>query len=264
MTDTQSPEGGDLADHWHLPRFRVLLTWVLVLLAVLWLTPTIAAYVADIDLESVEHLYGLIFGFVVFDAVIPIFPSESLLTTASNLAAQDDSNIVLWKLIVAGSLGAIVGDSMLYWLSRTVLRRSMSDKVDKAQANPKVARSMEVMSQTSAMLIVFGRFVPGLRFLIGATMGLTRHPYPRYLLWDAIGGIFWATYTCVFSYLVASVIDDKPFLSIIVSVIVTTALLGLLYKPLKKGWEESAPEPDASTIPGEQNGPGREADAGLV
>lgn len=70
-------------------------------------------------------------------------------------------------------------------------------------------------------------------------MGLCRYPYPRFLLWDAIGGTLWALYTCVFSYLVASVIDGKPFLPIGVSIIVTT---GLLYAPLKKKWDEAAPE----------------------
>ena len=195
---------------------------------------------AAIDLSSLEHPYRVIFGFVVFDAVIPIFPSESLLTTASNLAAQDDSNIELWPLIVAGSLGAIVGDSLLYWLSRTVLRRSFGDKVERAQENPKIARAMDGMSQSASVLIVFGRFVPGVRFMIGATMGLTRYSYPRFLLWDAIGGVLWASYTCVFSYLVASVIEDQPVASIAISVIVTTALLAVLYRPLKRHWDESA------------------------
>jgi membrane protein DedA with SNARE-associated domain len=115
----------------------------------------------------------------------------------------------------------------------------MEDKVERAQRNPKVARSLEVLSQTAPMLIVFGRFVPGLRFMLGATMGLTRYPYPRFLLWDAIGGTLWAAYTCVFSYLVASIIQDKPLLSIAVSVVVTTALLGLLYHPIKRSWEAS-------------------------
>ncbi len=90
------------------------------------------------------------------------------------------------------------------------------------------------------MLIVFGRFVPGLRFMVGATMGLTRFPYPRFLLFDVVGGTLWASYTCVFSYLVASVIQDKPFLSIAVSVVVTTALLGILYFPIKRSWESTA------------------------
>jgi membrane protein DedA with SNARE-associated domain len=233
----------------HFPRFRWILLGGLVGLAILWLAPTIAAFVADIDLESLDNPGLVIFGFVVFDAVVPIFPSESLLTTASNLAAQSGSSIELWRVILAGALGAIVGDSLLYWLSRTLLRRSMAARVAKAQENPKAERALRVLGGTAPLLITFGRFVPGLRFIVGATMGLSRYPYPRFLLWDAIGGTLWAVYTCVFSYAVASVIDDKPVVSIAVSVVVTTALLGLLYKPLKKNWDDAAPdaEPAART-----------------
>jgi len=228
--------------HLKLPPFWKLLVGALCIVGLLWLAPTFAAFVADLNLKDLPHLYAVIFGFVVFDAIIPIFPSESLLTTGSNLAAQDGSTIELWKLVVAGSLGAIVGDSLLYWLSRTVLRRTMSDRVDQLQQNAKVAHSMAVISRTAPTLIVFGRFVPGVRFLLGATMGLTRYPYARFLLWDSIGGIFWASYTCIFSYLVASVIDDKPLLSIAVSVVVTTGLLALMYLPLKKNWDMAEPE----------------------
>ncbi|MDX2381230.1 MAG: DedA family protein [Acidimicrobiia bacterium] len=231
----------------HFPRFRWILLGGLIALALLWLAPLITAFVADIDLESLDNPGLVIFGFVAFDAVIPIFPSESLLTTASNLAAQPDSSIELWRVILAGALGAIVGDSALYWLSRTFLRRFMAGQVTKAQENPKAARALQVLGGTAPLLIVFGRFVPGLRFIVGATMGLSRYPYPRFLLWDAIGGTAWAVYTCVFSYAVASVIDDKPIISIAVSVIVTTALLGLLYRPLKKNWDEAAPDSVAET-----------------
>ncbi|WP_040495472.1 DedA family protein [Ilumatobacter nonamiensis] len=225
-----------------LPSFRVLLWSALGILALLWVAPTITAVVSSIDLAGVEHLYAIIAGFVILDAVIPIFPSESLLTTASNLAAQSGSDIQLWKLIAAGTAGAIIGDSVLYWLSRTVLRNRMSVQVEKAQQNEKVARAMAVLSGTAGMLIVFGRFVPGLRFMIGATMGLTEFPYPKFLMWDSIGGFFWAAYTCIFCYLVASVIEDKPLISIAVSIVVTTGLLGLLYRPIKRQWDASGAE----------------------
>jgi membrane-associated protein len=228
----------------HFPRFRWILLVGLVGLVLLWLAPLIASLVANIDISSLDRPYLVIFSFVTFDAVIPIFPSESLLTTASNLAAQSGSEIELWRVILAGAAGAIVGDSTLYWLSRTVLRRYMTAQVAKAEQNPKAARALEVLSGTAPMLIVFGRFVPGLRFIVGATMGLTRYPYRRFLLWDAIGGTLWASYTCIFSYLVASVIDDKPVLSIAVSVVVTTAILALLYKPLKSSWDDAEPGPD--------------------
>lgn len=233
---------GDRRRWRHFPRFRSFLIAGLVGLALLWLAPTVSAVVADLDLEGLDRPALVIFGFVVFDAVIPVFPSESLLTTASNLAAQPGSSIELWRVILAGAAGAVVGDSLLYWLSRTGLRRPMARRVSEAEENPKAARALAVLGSTAPLLIVFGRFVPGLRFVVGATMGLTRYPYARFLAWNVIGATIWATYTCVFAYLVASVIDDKPVLSIAVSVVMTTALLGLLYKPLKRSWDEPTPE----------------------
>lgn len=233
-----------------IPSARVLAACALGIIAALWLAPTIAAAVSAIDIEEVDHLYLLIGSFVVFDAVVPIFPSESLLNAASTLAAQPDSDIQLWRLILAGSLGAVIGDSLLYWLSRTVLRRSMAGRVEQARRNEQVAHSMEVLSRTAPLLIVFGRFVPGVRFLLGATMGLTRHPYPSFLLWDAIGGTLWAAYTCVFSYLVATVIEDKPVISLLVSAVITTAILALLFIPIKRTWVASEPAPIDADVSG--------------
>jgi membrane-associated protein len=242
-----APTANEPRSRWrHFPSFRAILLGGLVGLALLWLAPMIAAFVADIDFGALDRPYAVIFSFVVLDAVVPIFPSESLLTTASNLAAQSGSEIVLWRVILAGALGATVGDSLLYWLSRTVPRRFMTDQVAKAERNPKAARALQVLSGTAPLLIVFGRFVPGLRFIVGATMGLTRYPYSRFLLWDSLGSTLWAAYTCIFSYLVASVIDDKPVLSIAVSVLVTTALLGLLYRPLKSNWDKAESDPESS------------------
>jgi membrane protein DedA with SNARE-associated domain len=228
----------DLSRPRHLS-WRVVVVAIFVFLAALWVTPVIASWVGNVDLSTLSRPYLVIGTFVVLDAIIPVFPSESLLTTASNLAAQPGSDIELWRLILAGSLGAIIGDSLLYWLARTVQRPAMEDRVDAAMANDKVARTMEVLGARAPLLIVFGRFVPGVRFMVGATMGLTRFPYPRFLLWDAIGGTLWAVYTCVFCYLIASVINDMPVVSIAVSVVVTTGMLAVLYIPLKRSWEES-------------------------
>lgn len=220
-----------------LPRFRTMLAVALIALAIIWLAPMIAAGISNLDLESLAHPALVVMGFVIFDAIIPIFPSESLLTTASNLAAQDDSAIELWRVIIAGAAGAVIGDSILYWLARTLLRRTMADRLEEAEQNTKVAQALEMLGSSASLLIVFGRFVPGLRFVVGATMGLSRYPYRRFLLWDTIGGTAWAAFTCLVSYAIGSLIEDKPIVSILVSAIVTTALLGLLYRPLKQNWQ---------------------------
>ena len=78
-----------------------------------------------------------------------------------------------------------------------------------------------------------------------------RH-FPRFR-WSILAALgilaaLWAapTIAAFVSYLVASAIDEKPVLSIIMSVVATTALLALLYKPLKSGWGEAASMPSTS------------------
>jgi membrane protein DedA with SNARE-associated domain len=96
-----------------------------------------------------------------------------------------------------------------------------------------------MLQNQAPILIVFGRFVPGVRFVVGASMGLTRYSYPRFLLWDAIGGIAWASFACISSALVSTAIGDQPILSIVVSLVITSALLGFVYQRVRRDWEAS-------------------------
>jgi membrane protein DedA with SNARE-associated domain len=223
-----------------LPSWPWLLLGALGLVATAWIVSGIADRVANINLEAIPYPYVVVASFVVFDAIIPILPSESLLNTGAILATGDDSPIQIWRLIVAGSVGAVVGDTLLYWISRTVLRRFMADRVEQAQGNKKIADALGVLEGEAPLLIVGGRFVPGVRFVVGATMGLARYPFPQFLLWDAIGGTLWASFACLSSALVATAIGGQPLVSIIVSALITTALLGFLYRRLKRSTE--APE----------------------
>ena len=239
MTDPAGDDQSTGAGRWRrFLTFRWLLAAAVLVVLGLWLMSSISAYAADIDFGTVDHPYLIVFAFVRFDAVIPIFASESLLYTASTLVAQGTSDLEIWRLIAAGALGAIVGDSVLYWLARTVLRRFMAGRLAQVEQNENVGQALRLFEKRAGLLIVFGRFVPGVRFAVGATMGLTRYSYWRFLLWGSIGSLSWATFTCVSSYLVASVIDDRPLVSMLVSVVITTGLLAAVYKPLKEGWQD--------------------------
>ena len=69
------------------------------------------------DLEDEVAAYLAVFGLVFADAIVPIFPGETTLTTASVAASQGTLELAL--VIVAGALGAVLGDSALYWIART-------------------------------------------------------------------------------------------------------------------------------------------------
>jgi membrane protein DedA with SNARE-associated domain len=65
----------------------------------------------------------------------------------------------------------------------------MSERVVQARRKKKAAETSAMLQHQAPMLIVFGRFIPGVRFVVGATMCVTRFPYHRFVLWNVIGEI---------------------------------------------------------------------------
>ena len=234
-----------------MPPFRRILFVALGALAVLWVAPFVVEAIfegdglPDLDLANIARPYLAIAAFVGFDAVIPIFPSESLLNAASTLASQ--GQLDLGRITAAGALGAIVGDSALYWLARTVGRRLAGEWMEKLQKNPKVATSFEMLGESAPLLIIAGRYVPGMRFAINASMGLGSYPYPRFLLWSAIGGATWSAYTCVLAFWVGTKLGEYVIISAASSALITTGILALLYRPIKRRWQQAERSQSAAT-----------------
>lgn len=175
----------------------------------------------------------LIFG----DAICPIFPGETTLNAASTLAAQGSLDLGL--VILAGALGAIVGDSTLYWIARTSARR-VQPQLDKAKQNEKVAAALDFLGESGPLLLVVGRYVPGLRFVVNATMGLSEYPYPRFLVWSSLGGALWATYTCLLAYAVGTTLSNFPLASVVISGAITTIAIAVVYFVMRRRRQASS------------------------
>jgi membrane protein DedA with SNARE-associated domain len=171
--------------------------------------------------------YVVIFALIVADAMVPVFPSESALNTASTMAAAGVLDLSL--VVLAGALGAVVGDSALYWIARVAAGSRVQAKLDQAERKGKVAEGLELMGRSAPVLIVAGRFVPGLRFVVNASMGLALYPYRRFLLWSSIGGVAWSLYTCVLAYWIGIALADFPLASIVISGAITTAILFVIF-----------------------------------
>jgi membrane protein DedA with SNARE-associated domain len=171
--------------------------------------------------------YFTVFGLIFADAIVPIFPGETTLTTASTAASAGKLDLGL--VIIAGALGAILGDSALYWISRTGPKRLKTRLEQASQKDERVARGRELIGRSAPLLIAGGRFVPGLRFAVNVLMGMTEYPYRRFLLVSAIGGTAWAIYTCVLAYFVSRALADFPLASIILSGLITSGLVAAVY-----------------------------------
>ena len=171
-----------------LPRRAVVVVGIVVVLIVALVAVLFTIDTGDgfglVDSDSVALSYLSIFLLVAGDAVIPIIPGETTLNAASTLAAQ--GSLSLPVVIVAGALGAIIGDSTLFWIARKNTSR-MRPQLDRARANPRVRSALGFLGDNMKILLVFGRYVPGLRFVINSTMGLSETPYFSFLPWSGDG-----------------------------------------------------------------------------
>lgn len=222
-------------------------------LAVVIVVAAALNYVSDddglslIDPSNPTRSYVAVFVLVALDGVVPIFPGETTLNAASTAAAQGTLELVPVIVMGAlGALGAIVGDSCLFWIARRSSAR-VAPQLEKARANPKIHEALAIMDSSAPLLIVGGRYVPGMRFVVSATMGLSEMRYRRLLGWSSLAGAIWSTYTCVLAYNVATALAESPLASIVISSVVTAAVLTLIYLVVRKQRRTAAvtAEPEA-------------------
>jgi len=166
------------------------------------------------------------------DAICALLPGETTLNAASTLAANGE--LELWLVILSGAVGAIAGDSALYWIARRFSAR-IQPQLDKATANARVRAGLDLLGERASILLVAGRYVPGARFVVNATLGLSHYPYRSFIVWSALGGALWAIYTCVLAYVVATALSGFPLASVIISGAITTIAIGAVIVVVRRG-----------------------------
>lgn len=122
---------------------------------------------------------------------IPL-PGETILVAASVYAGMTDQLSIL-DIIVAASLGAIVGDAIGYWLGREfgyqfILRYGR--RVGMTERRIKLARYLFLLH--GGKVVFWGRFVAVLRMAAAFLAGANHMDRRRFFLFNISGGITWA------------------------------------------------------------------------
>src|SRR5262245_34473820 len=135
--------------------------------------------------------YGMVFLVVMAESAGLPVPGETSLLLASAFAATGRLHIA--GVIAAAALGAIVGDTSGYWIGRRygipLLRRyGRLVRFDEA----KLSNAEAFFGRHGEKTVFLGRFVPVGRIFSAVLAGVGRMRYPRFLLWNATGGLVWA------------------------------------------------------------------------
>jgi membrane protein DedA with SNARE-associated domain len=128
-------------------------------------------------------------------------PGETALITAAILATPEQHRYSIVSVIAVAASGAIVGDNIGYWIGReggrALLERWGPLKRYADRALPPAERFFE---KHGAKAVFFGRFIAFLRVTAAWLAGISHMTWWRFLLWNAAGGILWATAVSLLAY----------------------------------------------------------------
>ena len=152
-----------------------------------------------------EYGYWAVFcGILLENMGIPI-PGETITLVGGFLAGNHELNV--WYVMGAATVGAIIGDSggyLLGYYGGWPLLVKVSSWIKVPESTLEELRDR--FSQNAGKAVLFGRFVALLRVFAGPLAGISRMPYPKFLLCNALGAATWASATVSLTYFFGQIV----------------------------------------------------------
>jgi membrane protein DedA with SNARE-associated domain len=137
--------------------------------------------------------YWAVVLFVAIESTGIPFPGETMLLAAA-ITAGTSHHLHIVLVIAAAAAGAILGDNLGFWVGREggfrLLRRyGHLIRLDER----KLKLGQYLFMKHGGKVVFFGRFVAVLRAWAAFLAGVNRMAWPRFLAFNAAGGILWST-----------------------------------------------------------------------
>ncbi|MEL6472298.1 MAG: DedA family protein [Cyanobacteria bacterium J06623_4] len=170
-----------------------------------------------ISLEMIQNIareygYWAVFcGILLENMGIPL-PGETVTLVGGFLAGSHELNV--WYVLAAATAGAILGDSggyLLGYYGGWPLIVRIGKWLRLSESTLEGVRDR--FSQNADKAVLFGRFVALLRIFAGPLAGITRMPYPKFLLCNAIGAATWASVMVSLSYFLGRLVPLAQLIS---------------------------------------------------
>ena len=150
--------------------------------------PASVIYVLEFLLVFCED--ALFFGFVL--------PGETVLVAAAVLASGGHADIwIVWGVAVAA---AILVDTVGYRIGRRYGTGLRTSKLGRRVGERHWDQAIQIIKARGGVSVFIGRWIALLRALVPPTAGMAGMRYRTFLVWNAIGGIAWATVYCLIGY----------------------------------------------------------------
>jgi membrane protein DedA with SNARE-associated domain len=164
---------------------------------------------------------------VVLDAVLPIFPSETVVIAATIVSLGTGQPVLLLVVLVA-AVAAFVGDQAAYAVGRSSRRIRPGSRWRIGRWARGLDWAQRAVRERPWQIIVSGRFIPGGRTVVSMVCGSTRYSYAVFVAASAVGAVLWAITCVALGWMGGAAFHDNPLLAMAVSVGAALALAGLI------------------------------------
>ncbi|MGH7631625.1 MAG: DedA family protein [Gemmatimonadales bacterium] len=162
--------------------------------------------------------------------VTPFLPGDSLLFAAGTFAAVGSLDPVL--LILLLSAAAILGDTVNYWVGAFVGPRAFTGEV-RWLKREYLERTHAFYEKHGGKTIILARFVPIIRTFAPFVAGVGAMNYPRFLMYNVVGGILWVALFVLAGYFFGNLPAVRQNFTYVILVIILLSVLPIMLEYLK-------------------------------
>lgn len=154
-----------------------------------------------------EHYgYFALFGLVFIESFGVPAPGETTIIAAAVFAGNGHLNVFLVALVAF--VAAVIGDSLGYLIGRKGGRPLILRVGRYIHLTPhRLERVESFMDRQGPKVVAIARFIEGLRQFNGIVAGATGMPFPRFLIFNALGAAVWVGVWTTAGYLAGDHID---------------------------------------------------------
>jgi membrane-associated protein len=197
----------------------------------------------DIIRDYGTWTYLILFGIVFCETglvVTPFLPGDSLLFAAGTFAAHPEADLNVWLLFVLLSAAAILGDTVNYWIGAYVGPRAFRENV-RFLKREYLDRTHRFYERHGGKTIILARFIPIIRTFAPFVAGIGAMNYPRFLLYNVIGGVGWVAMFLFVGYGFGNIEWVKNNFSVVVLAIIIISVLPIVVEYLRARREAIRP-----------------------
>jgi membrane protein DedA with SNARE-associated domain len=151
--------------------------------------------------------YGSVTLLMAVESSFIPFPSEVVIPPAAYKACQEDSNMNIILVVLFGTLGALIGALVNYYLAlclgRPIVYRLAESRIGQMclLSRAKVEKAENYFYRHGKISTLIGRLIPVIRQFISLPAGFVRMKIGSFILYTTIGALLWNIVLAIIGYI---------------------------------------------------------------